>query len=310
MKNNNNLSSKALNVVVKHIHQSKKRPNENLKRNINLGSLVIANPNLYRNEWHIPVRKRANTAMLGLAVKVASYEIPMRSIEPTLLRKLHKNAELSLVLAEHEYWHPETDPRDVEYYLKHSHEYLIGIGQEVAMTLPYLNEQQQTRIIKAALCGTRPFRGVGINSKYTEMGETLVNIWNMLQDTWLISNMFMEDELDEIRTRLMRAVLKTYRECFKPRSTIGASKRTANNAKAEINRLFASPLTTNTARNRATSTIRRVIASVPRSRLSTAAHALEMTMRDYERYLKTRYSYVDPFLSPYADMFKTILNSV
>jgi hypothetical protein len=234
----------------------------------------------------------------------------MRSIEPTLLRKLHKNTELSLVLAEHEYWHPESDPRDVEYFLKHSQKYVIGIGPEVAMTLPFLNEQQQTRIIEAALCGRQPFRGMGIDSKYTPMGETLVNIWNMLEDTWTIANMFDEDELDEIRTKLMRAVLKAYRTCFKPRSTVAASTHTANSAKAEIDQLFASPLTTNAARNRATSHLRRLVASVPRSRVSTAAHALELAMRDYVKYIRGRIRYVDPLLSPYADMFKTILKSV
>lgn len=300
-KNNKNRTSKALNVVAKHV--GKKGKNNNPMRQVNLGSLVIAHPNLYRNPWHSTVRERAKNAVDGLPVQVASYQIPMRNIDPTLLRRLHRNGELSIALAEHEYWHPESDPRDVEYYLKHSKGYVSGLGPEEAMTLMFLNEQQQTRILKASLCGRRPFRVVG--SKYTIMGETLVNLWNMVEH-WYVANIYVEEEIDELRTKVMRAVLKAYRECFRPRSTIQKSTGSIKNAVGEMDRLFATPLTTNAARNRAAAGVRRVIESVPRSRLSLGAHALELAMREYERYLKTRW-YVDPFLSPYADIFKTIL---
>jgi len=306
MANNRNRTRRALNLVVKHQSQKTKpsnRPNA-LKRNINLGSLVIAHPDLYRNEWYGPARKRAEYAMLGLALQIAGYKIPIRNIEPSLLRKLHRNGSLAIALAEHEYWDAESDPEDVLYYLKHSKGHLIGIGQAEALTLLDLSERQQIRIIKAALCGHQPFRATGLDSKYTVMGEILVNLWNVIQQ-W--SDFYDEEE---IRTRLLRAVLKAYRHCHKPRSTIQTSRRTVNSAVGEIDRLFASPLTTNTVRNRAAAEVRRVVASVPRSRLPVVVRALELAMRDFSRYLKTRYWYIDPFLSPYADIFKTIFKSV
>jgi hypothetical protein len=305
----NNRTSKALNVVAKHMHHSNERPSvKTMLRNIDLGSLVIAHPNLYRNTWHNTARKRAKNTVSRLARKVASYEVPIRDVDPAVLRKMHQNGDLAITLAEHEYWHPESDPRDVEYYLKHSKHHVIGLGPDEAMTLPDLTEQQQTRIIKAALCGRQPFRATGLDSKYTVMGETLVNIWNMLGH-WSVTNMYMDEEIDEIRTTLMRAVLKAYRACYTPRSTVHVSRGTVKNAMADIDRLFAYGLTTNAARNRAAAGVRRVVASVPRSRLAVGTRALELAMREYARYLTTRW-YIDPFLSPYADVFKTIFKSV
>lgn len=310
MTHNRNRTRRALNVVVKHQSKTRKpsnRPNA-LKRNINLGSLVIAHPNLYRDPWHTPVRNRANYAFVGLPSMIAGYNVPIRTIEPSLLRKLHRNGNLSIALEEHEYWQPDSDPRDVEYYLEHSKGYLLGITRDIAFTLPDLTEQQQTRIIKAALCGRQPFKPSGIESRYTIMGETLVNLWNMTQHGYVV-NVYHEEEIDDLRTRLLRAILKAYRHCYRPRA-VQTSRSTVNMDKGEIDRLFATPLTTNATRNRAAADIRRVVTSVSRrSRLDLVARALELTMREYSRYVRTHYRYVDPFLSPFSDLFKTILKS-
>jgi hypothetical protein len=310
MTNTQNNTRRALNVVVKHQSKTWKpsnKPNA-LTRNINLGSLVIAHPNLYRDPYHKPVLNRANSAFQGLPSMVAGYNVPIRIIDPSLLRRLHTNGSLSIALAEHEYWHPESDPRDIEYYLKHSRGYLIGIGPEEALTLPDLSEQQQTRIIKAALCGTQPFRPTGIDSRYTIMGETLVNLWNMTYHGYVV-DVYHEEEIDDMRTRLLRAILKAYRQCHPPRSTVQTSTATVTQAKVEIDRLVA-PLATNATRNRAAAGIRRVLASVARrSRLEVAAYALERAMQQFSIYLRKTYPYTDPFMSPYADIFKTILKS-
>lgn len=307
-----NTTRQALDVVAKHLHRNSKRINRspgNRMRNVDVASLVIAHPNLARDPYHTNTRRQAENALVHLVYEVATHQVPMRDVRPELLRRLHARGDLSIALAEHEYWHPESDPRDLEYYLKHSKHHLIGIGPEEAMVLMDLNEAQQTRLIKAALCGRQPFRATGVDSRYTVMGTTLIHLWDATHH-WSMYEVYHEDNLVEIRRSLMRAVLKAYRSCFKPRSTTQAPGRSATNAMAEINRIFASPLTTNAARNRAAAQIRRVTASVPRSRLAVGARALDLALKEYwSTYLKyTRY--IDPFLSPYADVFKTILKSL
>lgn len=300
----NDRTRKALDVVAKR-HGSKNA--KNATRNLDIARLVIAHPDLYRDPWHAPARTRAWNALDAAAVQVAAQRLPLRNVDPALLRKLHNHSDLSIALAEHEFWSPETDPRDVEHYLKHSKGYLIGIGPDEAMTLVDLTEGQQTRLVKAALCGSQPFRPVGSGKKYTVMGETLVNLWNTLESDYVL-DYFSGDEIDALRTRLARAVLKAYRQCHAPRSTARRPGSQTKNAAAEIDRAFASPLTTNAKRNRAATTVRRAMASAPRSRLALGARALEMAMRDYARYIRTRW-YADPFLSPYSDILKTILKS-